>query len=82
MINSIPVSEPPSFTFVFFFCLNPLLSNRTNRFNKMKPSTQEKKKYVIPRPRNVYNFGVALFVAVGSLCYGCSSPLTIQSPYY
>ena len=30
-----------------------------------------KEKYVVPRPRNFYNFGVALFVAVGSLCYGC-----------
>jgi hypothetical protein len=33
--------------------------------------SQKKGKYVIPRPRNTYNFGVALFVAVGSLCYGC-----------
>lgn len=31
------------------------------------------RRYVIPRPRNLYNFGVALFVAVGSLCYGCKS---------
>ncbi|KAK3115032.1 hypothetical protein LTR53_006026 [Teratosphaeriaceae sp. CCFEE 6253] len=35
-----------------------------------------KGKYVIPRPRNLYNFGVALFVAVGSLCYGYASSIS------
>ncbi|KAK3646212.1 hypothetical protein LTR56_007171 [Elasticomyces elasticus] len=34
------------------------------------------KKYVIPRPRNIYNFFVALFVAVGSLCYGYASSIS------
>ncbi|KPI40239.1 Quinate permease [Cyphellophora attinorum] len=33
-------------------------------------------KYVIPRPRNKYNFFVALFVAVGSLCYGYASSIS------
>lgn len=33
-------------------------------------------KYVIPRPRNAYNFFVALFVAVGSLCYGYASSIS------
>lgn len=36
----------------------------------------ERKKYVIPRPRNIYNFGVALFVAFGSLCYGYASSIS------
>lgn len=40
----------------------------------------EKTKYVIPRPRNLYNFGVALFVAVGSLCYGCQSSSSPRDP--
>ena len=38
--------------------------------------TPEKSRYVIPRPRNLYNFGVALFVAVGSLCYGYASSIS------
>jgi hypothetical protein len=43
----------------------------------MKPSTKGKKtKYVIPRPRNRYNFFVALFVAFGSLCYGYASSIS------
>ncbi|KAK5162298.1 hypothetical protein LTS14_000645 [Recurvomyces mirabilis] len=37
---------------------------------------EQKSKYVIPRPRNLYNFGVALFVAVGSLCYGYASSIS------
>lgn len=36
----------------------------------------KKAKYVIPRPRNAYNFFVALFVAVGSLCYGYASSIS------
>jgi hypothetical protein len=35
-----------------------------------------KKKYIIPRPRNVYNFSVALFVAFGSLSYGYASSIS------
>jgi hypothetical protein len=38
--------------------------------------TQKKKKYIIPRPRNVYNFTVALFVAFGSLSYGYASSIS------
>lgn len=34
------------------------------------------KRYVIPRPRNLYNFLVALFVACGSLCYGYASSIS------
>ena len=37
---------------------------------------QKSGKYVVPRPRNLYNFGVALFVAVGSLCYGYASSIS------
>lgn len=36
----------------------------------------KKAKYVVPRPRNVYNFFVALFVAFGSLCYGYASSIS------
>ena len=36
----------------------------------------KKAKYVIPRPRNIYNFGVALFVAFGSLSYGYASSIS------
>lgn len=36
----------------------------------------ERKKFVIPRPRNKYNFFVALFVAFGSLCYGYASSIS------
>ncbi len=36
----------------------------------------KKAKYVIPRPRNAYNFAVALFVACGSLCYGYASSIS------
>jgi MFS family permease len=36
----------------------------------------KKAKYVIPRPRNIYNFFVALFVAFGSLCYGYASSIS------
>jgi MFS family permease len=36
----------------------------------------KKAKYVVPRPRNLYNFGVALFVAFGSLCYGYASSIS------
>ena len=39
------------------------------------------KKYVVPRPRNVYNFVVALFVAVGSLCYGCKLMRTTNNSH-
>ncbi|SMY21702.1 unnamed protein product [Zymoseptoria tritici ST99CH_1A5] len=39
------------------------------------PSTS-RKKYIIPRPRNLYNFTIALFVAVGSLCYGYASSIS------
>ena len=35
-----------------------------------------KSKYVVPRPRNLYNFLVALFVATGSLCYGYASSIS------
>ena len=42
----------------------------------MQPITGKMTKYVIPRPRNLYNFGVALFVAVGSLCYGYASSIS------
>lgn len=35
-----------------------------------------KQKYVVPRPRNVYNFAIALFVACGSLCYGYASSIS------
>lgn len=48
----------------------------------MQPETQAKK-YVIPRPRNLYNFTVALFVAFGSLSYGYASSIsaaTIGTP--
>jgi MFS family permease len=44
---------------------------------------QATKKYVIPRPRNLYNFSVALFVAFGSLSYGYASSIsaaTIGTP--
>ena len=41
----------------------------------MKDRTK-KAKYVIPRPRNLYNFGVALFVAFGSLSYGYASSIS------
>lgn len=34
------------------------------------------KRYVVPRPRNLYNFLVALFVACGSLCYGYASSIS------
>jgi MFS family permease len=40
------------------------------------PSSQPRKKYIIPRPRNWYNFSIALFVAVGSLCYGYASSIS------
>lgn len=36
----------------------------------------KKAKYVVPRPRNLYNFFVALFVAFGSLCYGYASSIS------
>lgn len=42
---------------------------------KMEPS-QKKIKYVLPRPRNLYNFIVALFVAFGSLSYGYASSIS------
>lgn len=35
-----------------------------------------KPKYTIPRPRNLYNFTIALFVACGSLCYGYASSIS------
>lgn len=38
--------------------------------------TGKKPKYVIPRPRNKYNFFVALFVASGSLAYGYASSIS------
>lgn len=34
------------------------------------------KRYIIPRPRNWYNFSVALFVAFGSLSYGYASSIS------
>lgn len=37
---------------------------------------QKKKKYIVPRPRNLYNFTVALFVAFGSLSYGYASSIS------
>ena len=40
----------------------------------MRPN--QSRKYVIPRPRNIYNFGVALFVAFGSLSYGYASSIS------
>lgn len=40
------------------------------------PESATQKKYVIPRPRNLYNFLVALFVACGSLCYGYASSIS------
>ncbi|KAF1810496.1 general substrate transporter [Eremomyces bilateralis CBS 781.70] len=36
----------------------------------------ESKHYIIPRPRNWYNFIVALFVAFGSLSYGYASSIS------
>lgn len=36
----------------------------------------KEKKYIVPRPRNVYNFFVALFVAFGSLSYGYASSIS------
>jgi len=39
-------------------------------------NTESKPKYVIPRPRNGYNFAIALFVACGSLCYGYASSIS------
>lgn len=36
----------------------------------------ERKRYIIPRPRNLYNFSVALFVAFGSLSYGYASSIS------
>jgi hypothetical protein len=39
-------------------------------------SALKTKKYIIPRPRNVYNFAVALFVAFGSLSYGYASSIS------
>ncbi|KAK5951934.1 hypothetical protein OHC33_006820 [Knufia fluminis] len=38
--------------------------------------SRSKPKYVIPRPRNGYNFSIALFVACGSLCYGYASSIS------
>jgi MFS family permease len=46
-------------------------------------ANNSKKKYIIPRPRNWYNFSVALFVAFGSLSYGYASSIsaaTIGTP--
>ena len=41
------------------------------------PDTGERtKRYIIPRPRNWYNFSVALFVAFGSLSYGYASSIS------
>lgn len=39
-------------------------------------ASSSKPKYVIPRPRNGYNFAIALFVACGSLCYGYASSIS------
>ncbi|KAF2029505.1 general substrate transporter [Setomelanomma holmii] len=38
--------------------------------------SQKPKRYIIPRPRNAYNFCVALFVAFGSLSYGYASSIS------
>ncbi|ORY06499.1 and other transporter-domain-containing protein [Clohesyomyces aquaticus] len=38
--------------------------------------SQKPKRYIIPRPRNAYNFAVALFVAFGSLSYGYASSIS------
>src|SRR5690348_7664673 len=37
---------------------------------------EKTKRYIIPRPRNWYNFSVALFVAFGSLSYGYASSIS------
>lgn len=42
----------------------------------MEGTEKKKKKYIVPRPRNVYNFCVALFVAFGSLSYGYASSIS------
>ena len=42
--------------------------------NKMHSA--QRTKYVIPRPRNLYNFSVVLFIAVGSICYGYAATIS------
>lgn len=36
----------------------------------------QRTKYVIPRPRNLYNFGVALSIAIGSICHGYAATIS------
>lgn len=51
---------------------NPVMAT-TN--HELLTSSNEPR-YNVPRPRNLYNFLVALFVACGSLCYGYASSIS------